>query len=139
MFSEPHSMIVGWSLDEIGPLLCQHLNIEYDENWRRSDSMATWQLTVKQWIEGAEILISYGENDWSEIKDGRFLVGVFFDLDNADDLEGVDFVGLRDFNNFAKQNDIELPRANIFFYSSDQTWGWAVDTGEWHEFKKRVQ
>ena len=61
-----------------------------------------------------------------------------FDLANAADLEGVEFFGLRDFNNFAKQNNIELPPASIFYYCSDQAWGWAVDTMEWQlDFQKR--
>ena len=138
MFDDPHSIVVGWPLDTIWPLLCQHLNIEYDENWRHPDSKSTWHVTVEQWIEGAELLISYGEDDWEEINDGRFILGVPFDLANAADLEGVEFFGLRDFNNFAKQNNIELPPANIFYYCSDQAWGWAVDTMEWQlDFQKR--
>jgi hypothetical protein len=139
VFDGPHSMVVGWPLDELGPLLCGHLNLEYDENWRHSDSQSTWHLSVEQWIEGIELLISYNENDWSEIKDGRFILGVIFGLEGADDLEGVEFFGLRDFNKFAKQNNIQLPRASVFFYDGEESFGWAVDTSEWEDFKKRVK
>ena len=138
MFDDPHSMVVGWPLDTIGPVLCKHLNIEYDENWRHPDSKSTWHVTVEQWIEGADIFISYGENDWDEPGYGRFILGVPFDVANAADLEGVEFFGLRDFNNFAKQNNIQLPPASIFCYSGEECWAWAVDTAEWElDFIKR--
>ena len=136
-----HSIMIGWPLDELGPLLCAHLGLNYDENWRHPDSKSTWHLSVYEWIEGIDLMISYTTDDWGEIGDGRHILGVFLSLlpEHIADLEGVEFYGLKRFSDFAKQNKLELPPAHTYFYENDQAFGWAVDTFEWSSFKERLE
>ena len=141
MHDEPHSMIFGWTLDDIGPILANHIGEEYDENWRHPDSKSTWHLRLKEWLHGpsnseAELWISFGDGDWGEIADGRYILGAALDCRTINGFE--EFTGLQQFRDYAAQNNIELPPIQHFFYYGDQSYGWAVDTGEWFNFKKRI-
>ena len=139
MHDEPHSMIFGWPLDDIGPVLANYLGEEYDENWRHPDSKSTWHLRLDEWLQGkgeAELWISYGDGDW-EGGDGRYILGAALDCQTIVGFE--EFTGLQKLRHYATQNNIELPPIQHFFYYGEQSYGWAVDTDEWQlNFQKRL-
>ena len=87
MYDEPHSIIIGWPLDDIGQVICDHLSIDYDKNWRSSDSKSTWHIEFKKWNnDRVGFYISYGLEDDYAFPDaeGRYLVGVHCSFDPLD-------------------------------------------------------
>lgn len=136
--NDPHSMIVGWPLDEIGPSLCEHYGLTYDAQWRHNDSKATWHLELNKHLaehKGVDIFISFGESDWDEIKDGRYLLGVFYQFEGIEHTE--EFHSLAPFLNYLETNNVKHPLAWNHFYDGSAGWGWAVDHPEWMEFLSR--
>ena len=138
MFGPPHSLIVGWPLDEIGPVLCEHYDLIYDPDWRQDDSKATWHVKLSERLKehkGVEVFIGWGENDWDEIKDGRFLIGVFYHLEGIEHTE--EFDSLAPFLRYLKEQNVKPPVARNYFYAGDEACTWAVDCEEWPAFLER--
>ena len=139
MNEEPHSVVFGWPLDDIGPILCDHIGLDYDQDWRLPDSTSTWHLEIYEWLKekGLDLFISFGQDDWGESRDGRYILGENFALVYEELVAGCK-TGLKDFLDHATQKEIELPPIQNFFYFGDESYGWAVDTYEWMEWKARL-
>ena len=117
MDEEPHSMMFGWPLDDIGPILCDHIGLDYDQDWRLPDSTSTWHLDMYEWLngKGLDLFISYGRDDWGESRDGRYILGDFFEFEHLEKFvaEG-SMTGLKEFLDHATQKEIELPPIQKF-------------------------
>ena len=128
MSDEPHSIIIGWPLDDIGQVICDHLGIDYDKNWRNSDSKSTWHIELKKWNNNRlDLYISYGlEDDYSfPGAEGRYLIGVHFNFDPI----GLVNAGnqLQEFLDFEKKEGLDLPAQEIFIYSDEAAFGFVGD------------
>lgn len=134
----PHSLITGWSLNEIGPAICRYLEIDFDEDWRNPDSKALWHIKVKYILEhnGLDVFLSYRGNDfpcgWAE---GRYICGAHLGF-NPIQLSAGELEDFQKFLDFADENEIILPPQEHFFYFDDEAFGWAGDVGDYQVFQR---
>ena len=123
MFDEPYAMIIGWTLDDIGPVICDYLRTDYDDNWRDPDSKSTWHIELMNWDKNPlDLFISYGlDDDYSSDPEGRYLIGVHLSFELQDLTDAVH--RLQGFLDLTKKEGIDLPGEEYFFYSGDAAYG----------------